>query len=60
MGRGLSKCKALGPVIRPVVNEVKVKSLILTRPLVARRKERQWTPWVNTSPHSPAQAGLSP
>ena len=40
VGRSCSRCKVLGPVIRPIAKEVKVKSLILTRPLVARQRDR--------------------
>lgn len=60
MGCVLSKFKALDPVIRPIANEVKVKPLTLTRPLVASQREKHWIPWVKRGPQSPTLAGLSP
>lgn len=60
VGCGCSRCKVLGLVIRPIAKEVKVKSLILTRPLLARQRDRRWTSWVKTSTRSPALARLSP
>lgn len=50
----------LGAVIRPIAKEVKVKRLILTRPLVAGQRDRRRTPWVKASTRSPALARLSP
>lgn len=57
---GAQLLKVLGPVIRSIAKEVKVKSLILTRPLVARQRDRRRTPWVKTRARSPALARLSP
>lgn len=44
VGCDLSQFKALGPVISPSANEVKVEGLILPWPLLARQTGEHWIP----------------